>query len=74
MSHFYDLEKPGIIGVPDRIMRGNGVNLFKSHHKTRTRPENPGLRYPCRSPNFTDYCMKFGVLEAKKKIVCSQDY
>jgi len=23
--------------------------------------------YPCRSSNWTDYCMKFGVLEVKQK-------
>jgi hypothetical protein len=44
MSYSYDLEKPGTIGVPNRIMRDNGDNLFKSHHKNRTRPENPGWR------------------------------
>jgi hypothetical protein len=35
ISYFYDLQKPGVFVVPNRIFRDTGTQLFKLH-KTRT--------------------------------------
>jgi len=31
-SYFYDLVKPGTLGVPKRISRDNGIQPFKIHN------------------------------------------
>jgi hypothetical protein len=40
MLYFYDTEKPGIFGVPNRILRDTGTDVFNIH-KTETVPEKP---------------------------------
>jgi hypothetical protein len=41
MSHFYDLEKPGTSGVPNRILRDTGTDSFITH-KIRSVPGKLG--------------------------------
>jgi hypothetical protein len=49
--YFYDLEKPGTFGVPNRILRDIRAELFKTH-KTRTVPGKVGRMESLRVCNL----------------------
>jgi hypothetical protein len=49
MSYFYDFEKPGTLGVPNRILWGIGIEHFKKN-KTGTVPEKPVRMWSLHTP------------------------